>query len=139
MKNFNIEFGGFYCSIHEQLIESMLESYYSDENGDPLDYYSLDIPYSVIFNKYSKKYLCFLKEYLFDNYNLQFKPVFKQLISPREYNFSTDKINVDLNNVDANKFIGHNSIFLKSAINQTPRQKPSFLALIFKTFKLPST
>jgi hypothetical protein len=107
MINLNINFGGFYCSIHEQLIDSMLDSYYQDDDGNTLDYYFLDIPYGDIFQKYSKNYLLFLKEYLYENYNLQFKPVYKQLTSPKEYNFSTDKINIDLNNLDCNKIIKH--------------------------------
>jgi len=100
MKNFNIEFGGFYCSIHDQLIDSMLDSYYDDQ-----DYSDLNIDYSAIFTKYSKQYLLFLKEHLFEAYSLQFRSRFKELLSPREYNFSTDKINVDLNDLDAKNII----------------------------------
>jgi hypothetical protein len=107
MKNINIEFGGFYCSIHEQLIDSMLDSYYADEHGNILYYYDLEIDYLAIFDKYAKKYLLFLKEYLYENYNLQFKPVLKGLNSPREYNFDTDKINIDLNEKDYKALVHH--------------------------------
>jgi hypothetical protein len=102
-----VNFGGFYNSIHDGLIDSMLDDYYQDEHGNTLDYYSLDIPYKTIFEDYSKFYLkCFL-EWLNDDYGINVSFKFSHLINPREYNFSTDKIIAFISKSDENKLLKH--------------------------------
>jgi hypothetical protein len=115
MKNIQVEFGGFYYSIHEQFIDSMIDSYYQDDLGDTLDYYLLDINYQDIFSEYSKFYLQFLNESLRENAGIDCNFTFQQVDSPREYNFKTDVILAKIS--DANyqrllKYFRTNSEFI---------------------------
>lgn len=89
MKHY-LNFGGFYCSVHEQLIDNMLEGYYW-EGG----YNDLDINYNLIFNEYIKEYVYFFEEYLKESYDvdIHFKNI--SLYSPKNYNYDTDKIEVE--------------------------------------------
>lgn len=112
MKNINLEFGGFYSSIHDENVNSMLDQYYSDEEGQFLDYSYLNIDYRAIYNEYIKDYCHMLTQYMSDEYSIDVKFKNLSLISPREYNFSTDKINVNITNL-ANKNI--NKLFLKNS------------------------
>lgn len=97
MKDFNLHFGGFYHSIHEQFIDSMLESYFMDNDGELVDYDDLyTIDYQLIFKAYSKAYLSVLEAVLYDNEDIDIKLSFNALISPREYNFNTDIISTGL-------------------------------------------
>lgn len=97
MKDFNLHFGGFYHSIHDQFIDSMLESYFSDDEGESVDYDDkYNINYQVIFKAYSKAYLNVLETVLYDNEDIEINLSFNALISPREYNFSTDIISTGL-------------------------------------------
>ena len=105
MKQIIINFGGFYCSVHDSLIDSMLDSYYQDENGETLDYYSLDINYKTIFEAYSKQYLKTLEAWLHYENDVTIEFDFKSLQSPREYNFSTDKIIASISNASHKKLI----------------------------------
>jgi len=118
-----VNFGGFYCSMHEQLIESMLEQYYSDDTGSVLDYYSLDIPYKTIFAEYSEFYLDCFTEWLSDEYDLNIKLQFSELWSPREYNFSTDEIIAFMTLADENK------------LNQYFKKEPAFIEYLKKATK----
>jgi hypothetical protein len=102
-----VNFGGFYNSIHDELIDSMLDSYYQDEEGNILDYYSLDIPYKTIFDKYSKFYINSFSGWLFDNFDLCINLRFSHLNSPREYNFNTDKIIAFISKSDEFKLLKH--------------------------------
>lgn len=97
-----LNFGGFYCSIHEQLIDSMLDGYYDNQ-----DYYNLDIDYQSIFKKYSQAYIASFKEWLNDEYQIDINMSFSALKSPREYNFSTDKIIAFMTLKDENKLINY--------------------------------
>ncbi|MCP4485544.1 MAG: hypothetical protein GY823_13440, partial [Flavobacteriaceae bacterium] len=104
MKTFNLHFGGFYYSVHEQLIDNMLEGYFfDDETQEEGDYYSLDINYRLIFAEYSKEYLQALAEVLRDERNIDIDFIFESVISPREYNFETDTIQTSINDKDFKK------------------------------------
>lgn len=118
-----IQFGGFYYSIHEQNIDYMLEQYYSDDTGSALDYYSLNIPYSDIFAKYSEFYLDCLTEWLSDEYDIKLKLEFSELWSPREYNFNTDEIIAFMTLADENK------------LKQYFKKEPAFIEYLKKATK----
>lgn len=108
MKNTMVlNFGGFYNSIHDQLIDSELDNYYQDDDGNILDYYSLNIPYKTIFNEYSKFYISSFSEWLNDTYSIDINLSFSELISPREYNFSTDKIIAFISKLNESKLLNH--------------------------------
>lgn len=102
-----LNFGGFYCSIHDQLIDNELDNYYQDDNGNTLDYYSLDIPYKTILNEYSKLYINCFSEWLSDTYSIDILLEFKSLSSPKEYNFSTDKIIAFISKLHESKLLKH--------------------------------
>jgi hypothetical protein len=102
-----LNFGGFYNSIHDESIDSMLDSYYQDDDGNTLDYYSLDIPYKTILNEYSRLYIDLFSEWLNDEYSLDVNLTFSELISPREYNFSTDRIIAFISKVHESKLLKH--------------------------------
>ena len=102
MINTNINFGGFYYSLHDSLIDNMINSYF-DYNDELID--SLEIDYKTIQNEYIKEYLFVLDEFIRDEF---LEPGYKKilfhdvkLISPTFYNYTTDTINVNISNYNA--------------------------------------
>jgi len=102
-----IDFGGFYESIHSGLIDSRLELdfeyYLEEENFDPDGYWD-SINYRETFRLYAIDYTKDLFSYIENEYieeelelekslrlsNIDLENLY--INSPREYNFSTDKI-----------------------------------------------
>lgn len=88
MKNLiqtNINFGGFYNSIHSDII---------DNNIELMEYDFENVNYKSTFEIYSKDYIKALNNKLDTNIS------FKALVSPRFYNYSTDVINIDISFLD---------------------------------------
>jgi len=88
-----IDFGGFYGSIHEQLIDSAVELICTNEDDDfNQDAYD-NFDFKKAFNEYSIEYLSKLSDFIGDDFTKD-APVLKfiSLDSPKFYNFSTDKI-----------------------------------------------
>ena len=89
MKTINIliPFSGFYNSVHDGEFDSQVERYMG-ENG--LDIYNDDVnvDWTAVYPEYSQEYAKAVSELDDTLQGLEFK----ELISPREYNFSTDKI-----------------------------------------------
>ena len=111
MKTFNLQFGGFYYSIHDELIDSMLESYFSDDSGEPLEHPD-NIDYQIIFTEYCNQLIPLYKEFMSDEYSLDISLKFIHLDSPREYNFTTDSMLCDVTEKDFKKLKNY---FLKDA------------------------
>ena len=86
----NINFGGFYNSIHSDIIESYIED---------MEYNWEDVDYTETYNEYSKSYIKVLNNILDTNI------IFKALNSPKFYNYTTDKINVELSKKDILKLL----------------------------------
>ena len=91
----NLGFGGFYYSIHSDIVDSLVESNF-DEDDDTLteeEYYDT-IDYQKTYKEYCKYYVTYLLDYILDVHGI--KLTIKQnnidMWSPREYNFSTDVI-----------------------------------------------
>ncbi len=101
MVDININFGGFYGSDHSDRVDSMLDSFYNDEDGEPLDYSSLDIDYSAILNAYISEYMSFFVGYIKEVHGVEVKFHSAKLVSPPEYNFSTDFIFARISNRSA--------------------------------------
>ena len=80
-----VNFGGFYNSIHSDIIESYVED---------MEYNWEDVDYKDTYNEYSKSYIKALNNILDTNI------VFKALNSPKYYNYSTDTISVELSKKD---------------------------------------
>lgn len=85
-----INFGGFYNSIHDAQIENQF-----DACEDCIDFDAQNRDYTKTQVNYSKKYLKKMEQFLF-NEKIEVKLNFVRIKSPREYNFETDKIVVNL-------------------------------------------
>ncbi len=85
-----INFGGFYNSIHEAQIENQFELHEdgADDQAQDRDYTKTQI-------NYLKKYLKEMEQFLFNN-KIEVKLNFVKIESPREYNFETDKIAINI-------------------------------------------
>lgn len=85
-----INFGGFYGSIHEAQIETQFEAYEDniDTGANERDWTKTQI-------NYAKKYLKKIEQFLF-NEGVETKFKFVRIESPRQYNFETDKIAVNI-------------------------------------------
>ena len=95
IKNVALNFGGFYNSIHSDLMDSELETILETED---LTYDNISdyISWKDIHLEYSKRLVV-----AFNNkFDLSLK--FEELIQPREYNFHTDQILVEMSMQDYN-------------------------------------
>lgn len=113
MNKVNVEFGGFYGSIHEWLIDSTIESYFADDEGE-IDYDK--VPYKDMTDRYARQYLDIFSEWLNDYYGIDIALHNSRVISPREYNFRTDIIEAELSDTDRKILIDRfirNTEFLK--------------------------
>lgn len=87
-----LNFAGFYHSIHDDNIESRITQILEEEviYTDFFDEVCTHIPYKAIYTEYAKRYLLAFNDYF--DLNLEFI----ELDSPREYNFRTDVIMVNM-------------------------------------------
>ena len=88
MKNLietKINFGGFYESIHSEVIA---------DNIEIMEYNWKDVDYNSTHKIYAKDYIKILNQKLDTNIS------FKNLVSPKFYNYSTDYINVEISKKD---------------------------------------
>ena len=95
IKNVALNFGGFYYSIHSDLMDSELETILETED---LTYDNISdyISWKDIHLEYSKRLVV-----AFNNkFDLFLK--FEELIQPREYNFRTDQILIEMSMQDYN-------------------------------------
>lgn len=90
-----INFGGFYHSIHSMLIDDVVENLICTDNEDNFDQKMYDeFNWKEAHEKYCIEYLDKFEDWLTDELELKETPKieFKELISPRFYNYTTDKI-----------------------------------------------
>lgn len=85
IKNVEFYFIGFYESIHSYNIDEYIED--REININEIEYKNLLIEYS---KEYINKF----------NYEFDTNIIFEELISPKYYNYSTDKIYVSISNED---------------------------------------
>lgn len=90
----SIPFAGFYCSSHDALTDSTLESMFSDDSGEPIAAlveraWNL-IDWRIVHLAYAQHY----SDRLADECNANWQ--FAKLDSPREYNFRSDEIDVTI-------------------------------------------
>ena len=86
-----IPFCGFYDSLHDSMLDDAVESMMSDENGSPYEglvyRVQMDCNWKPVHQKYAEEYCVnFGNEFKIDSLK------FDELSSPREYNFTTDRI-----------------------------------------------
>lgn len=101
MINTNINFMGFYESIHSMQIDCAIESYFTDDEGNFDDKAAENINYQKIYNSYIVDFTNDFKDWIQDNYPINPSFCNLKLISPKYYNYSTDVINCDINESDA--------------------------------------
>lgn len=101
-----LPFQGFYNSIHDELIDNTLdrmlendqadipmlysEKYEEDRNASELLWNTAN--YESICTEYSKEYVKAMNEYIKQELDIDLKLAFESMVSPREYNFMTDRI-----------------------------------------------
>ena len=85
---FLIDFGGFYHSIHSDEIDSRIENFEINEDN---------VNYKETRNSYCNEFINSLNDML------ELNPKFIQIDSPKFYNFTTDKIEAEINENDFNK------------------------------------
>lgn len=127
MKNVTLNFGGFYYSIHDDLINSQLGNYFSDDEGETFDYdekYNID--YSLIQDKYCKLYLDWFETFLNDVYSLDLKLHYKGLWRPKFYNFETDQILIEVSEKNASKILNFETDEIKKYIDEHSRSYDGF-------------
>jgi hypothetical protein len=96
-----IPFAGFYESLHDAELdhaaEQMCTNPSCDVNQDALAFLNEKCQWKTIHRAYAKEYA----EQLAHKFDMNW--VFKDLISPREYNFQTDRIVVEIELIEALK------------------------------------
>ena len=122
IKNVALNFGGFSDSIHSDLIDTEIESILETEN---LEYDQICdyIDFKAIHLEYSKRLVLDFN----DNFDLNLK--FEQLIQPKEYNFTTDIIIVEMSMQDYNYlFLDTDQDELKNKITKATTNRDGYLA-----------
>ena len=115
-----IQFGGFYESEHYYNVECMLDTYFDDN-----DYSHINIDYEAIYNEYGKMWLELFNFWMISEYGVNLKIKFISINSPREYNYTTDNIEVEYNSKNLKKLINDEVI---EYINNNSKSYDGFLS-----------
>ena len=99
-----IEFGGFYGSAHEYLVESAIEMYFADDDG-VMDWDLVTVDWNEAYENYIKEYTRNLSEWLADEHDVSIEFKKLSLDSPKYYNFETDKIIADVTKRDTMRLL----------------------------------
>lgn len=86
-----IPFAGFYCSWHSDALDRAAEQLIQDSNGDAFEGLALDASYTgSLLNAYCREYT--------ESWSRAagIAATFESMSSPREYNFTTDRIFADI-------------------------------------------
>ena len=122
IKNVALNFGGFYDSVHSNLIDTEIENILETED---LEYDQICdyIDFKAIHLEYSKRLVLDFN----DNFDLNLK--FEQLIQPKEYNFTTYIIIVDMTFQDYNYlFLDTDQDELKHKITKATTNRDGYSA-----------
>ena len=122
IKNVALNFGGFYDSIHSGLIDTELENILETED---LEYDQICdyIDFKAIHLEYSKR----LVSNFNDEFDLNLK--FEELFQPKEYNFKTDEILVEMTFQDYNYvFLDIDQDELKHKIEEATTNRDGYSA-----------
>ena len=122
IKNVALNFGGFYDSVHSDLIDTEIENILETEEltyDEICDY----IDFRRIYREYSKRFV----DNFNDNFDLNLK--FSHLIQPKEYNFKTDEILVEMSMQDYNYlFLDTNQDKLNHKITKATTNRDGYSA-----------
>lgn len=114
-----LDFGGFYGSLHSELIEEMLNRYFDFEIDDD------KVNYKMLNFDYSKQWLEYFNDWLISEYEANLKLELLEIISPKEYNFATDVLLVEYKKKDLQKLINDDVI---SFINKRSKSYDGFIS-----------
>jgi hypothetical protein len=105
MIEFSLHFEGFYESRAIEMIENIVERDLEELNKTDRDFegdWTDWIDYKQAKEVWVKEYLTAFQEHLKYEHDISINLVYKELWSPREYNFMTDKIIVEISEEDFN-------------------------------------
>lgn len=98
MVNIIIPFSGFYNSLHEdeldRALELLLDNSRGDANNDLLNYAYDDVHWHEVMVAYAEAYVEALSQ------AIGIPITFKEMISPRDYNFETDRLLGEITDLD---------------------------------------
>ena len=92
-------FNGFYNTLFEYLIDNAVNNqieYYNEQNSTELNYDDFNFDFITLQNEICKDAVSKIEEKL-NEIGINCKIIYENLISPREYNFSNDSINIEIN------------------------------------------
>ena len=92
-------FNGFYNTLFEDILENATEfaiDNYNEQNNTLLNYDDFDFNYNLIMSEICKDAISKVEDKL-NEIGINCTINFETLISPREYNFSNDSINIEIN------------------------------------------
>ena len=97
-----VPFSGFYDSLHSSEVDQVIEQMFSDDNCEPNEGLSSSLQnlcnYRQVYVNYAKCYVeAFAEEFKISSLK------FDELNSPREYNFTTDRIFAEISLEDADR------------------------------------
>lgn len=91
-----LPFSGFYHSIHDAHIDSVIECYTQDNDSEALSDAFYNMTYDGIWEAVSKHYTQAYDQVFYDKYDIWLDVEFSHITSPRFYNFETDKLYVSI-------------------------------------------
>lgn len=98
-----LDFGGFYYSHHDYALETAVENFCLDDMGEFNQSEYENIDFTALYKAYSKEYIEKFNEWLNDELETEIELIYKSLRSPKFYNYSTDKICLEISEQDAKK------------------------------------
>ena len=123
---FNLEFGGFYDSVHSNIIDDAIRNSFQDDDFDSFyesnEYNTLN--WKFIHAQYCKIYIDIL------NHELDLNLKFIKLNSPDFYNFETDKIEAEISDKEFNKLKSEylNSKEFIDYVNESSKSYDGFIS-----------
>ena len=93
IKSYLPVFNGFYNSLFEYDNEEQDIEYYNEMENTDLDFDDFEFDYKDYHNRVAVSCVSNIEQYL-KHENLDIEIIFEELVSPREYNFTNDSINV---------------------------------------------
>ena len=92
-------FNGFYNTLFENLIDDAVSGaieYHNEQNGTELNYYDFNFNFDSIMQEICKDAVSKIEEKL-NEIGINCTIIYENLVSQREYNFSNDSINIEIN------------------------------------------
>ena len=92
-------FNGFYNTLFENILDNATDNaieYHNETNETELNYDNFDFDFALIQNEICKDAISKVEEKL-NEIGINCTINFETLVSPREYNFSNDSINIEIN------------------------------------------